>query len=561
MINNASKALCVSFILSSCLIVAFGTPAWYNPFCPIVSAVGYSFFWYAVKDITSKTKRFWISLLWFSLVQSVQLSWVASIQYQGRYILIVYVCLILWLGAQGAFLSMLLPTKRSNFTLIWAITSLWVVMEISRLFVFCGFSFNPVGLSLCYSALSSQIISVFGVYGASFFVIAANIFFYFFLLKKCKKSFLVWLCVAGAPYVFGFVHLNYHKVIKSKQRGDSIHVALVQTGLKPDEKLPLTKNSGRFIPLYDQWIRIFSFFKPEMDKNFDYIVLPETTVPFGMKEALYPFKETCAILKEILGDDYHQFLPKRQSPFTFYLEHEWYVSNAFWAQVLSNKFKAEVIIGFDDADQLTKKNYNAAFHFTPYSNEVTRYEKRILVPLAEYLPLALLKPLVAQYGISDHATHGKEAKVFIGKKRVGVSICYEECFGHVMTKTRKNGAEIFVNITNDAWYFPSKLPMQHFMHGKLRSIENGVDLLRACNTGITSVVSSLGENIAVFKKSSSDAQYDSGVLIASFVPYSFETLYAKYGDIGIVLVCGFVMVFFLLRFFFSKNFKKSLRIN
>ena len=172
------------------------------------------------------------------------------------------------------------------------------------------------------------------------------------------------------------------------------------------------------------------------------------------------------------------------------------VSNAFWAQAIANYFNAELIAGMDEEDKLEKKYYSAAFHFIPGGSQINRYEKQVLVPLAEYLPFEWCRSFVAYYGIEEFFTQGQECKVFNHKIPLSISICYEETFSNLIRDGRVKGARLFVNVTNDNWYPSSRLAAQHFDHGRLRAIENGVPLVRACNSGITAAVDSLGRTVA-----------------------------------------------------------------
>ena len=47
-------------------------------------------------------------------------------------------------------------------------------------------------------------------------------------------------------------------------------------------------------------------------------------------------------------------------------------------------------------------------------------------------------------------------------------------------------------ITNDAWFGSTGAPYQHLQASIFRAVENGVPVLRAANTGISSYVSSKG---------------------------------------------------------------------
>ena len=77
---------------ASLLLVAFGFPF-------IAAAVGYAFFWVSLTHRFQRIRdRFWVSVLWFGLVQAIQLSWFTSIEYMGPCILIVYALLVFLIG-------------------------------------------------------------------------------------------------------------------------------------------------------------------------------------------------------------------------------------------------------------------------------------------------------------------------------------------------------------------------------------------------------------------------------------------------------------------------------
>ncbi len=69
------------------------------------------------------------------------------------------------------------------------------------------------------------------------------------------------------------------------------------------------------------------------------------------------------------------------------------------------------------------------------------------------------------------------------------------------------GAELLVNITNDAWYGRTSAPYQHLAMAVFRAVENRRYLVRAANTGITAVVDPRGRVVA------STALFDRTVLV------------------------------------------------
>jgi apolipoprotein N-acyltransferase len=70
-------------------------------------------------------------------------------------------------------------------------------------------------------------------------------------------------------------------------------------------------------------------------------------------------------------------------------------------------------------------------------------------------------------------------------------ICYEIIFPDLVAVDAAS-TRLIVNVTNDAWFGETPGPYQHFRQAQVRSVENGVPLLRAANTGISGVVDSRG---------------------------------------------------------------------
>jgi len=523
-------------------LVSWALFAWGQPhISPVLSLLASSFglalMWLALLRIRSKRNRYILSALWFFAVQLVQLSWFASPTYQGTYIYFVYGGLALWLGAEFGILSLFLPKKGPiSFRRILGISALWTLLEWSRLFVLCGFAWNPIGLSLTGFNISSQLAAVVGVFGLSFLVMAINLLGVNLCYRRNKRALLSYGGVLLFPYLFGAFHLEFHG---KRDRKDPYHVALVQTALLPDEKDYYYGKEDRFVHPYLQWYSIVTYLKNHSDKNLDLIVLPEYALPFGSHAKVYSYSDMAPFMEGELGNLSSLLV----QPFAEEREGKWYVSNSFWAQALADYYKAELVMGLDSKDG--KDHYNAAFHFSSHgAREVTRYEKRVLLPLAEYLPFTFLEPLVARYGITNFFTHGKEAKVIGEKHPMSLSVCYEECFPHIMREGRLKGAKLFVNVTNDGWYPYSRLPEEHYIHGRIRAIENGVPLLRACNTGITAGVDSLGRTVARFENGEGRFELEKGALFIPLDLYSYPTLYTFWGDAFIVLI-SFVSLVFL----------------
>lgn len=526
----------VLLCIFSLMIVGWGQPH-ISPLLSVLSSgIGFALFWVFLLRFHGMRKRFLVSTAWFFGVQLIQLSWLASPTYQGSYIYFVYLALALWLGCQFGILSIFLPKKgpipvRSAL----GISGLWVVMEWGRLFVLCGFAWNPVGLSMTGFPVQGQLAAVLGVFGLSFIVMVTNLLATNLYLAPRKKAFLAFGGFFLFPYLFGGGHLAYHH---GKERNAPIHAALVQTALLPDEKQLYRGKEEKFVHPYLQWLHILTYIKQHEEKGLDLIVLPEYAVPFSSHAAVYPLQQ----IEQVIGKELGDLTPYLKEPLAEMREGEWFVSNVLLLQALSDRIGAEVVAGMDGESE--EKNYNAAFHFTPHEQTIFRYEKRVLLPLAEYLPFGFLKPLVARYGIVNFFSHGDKAKVTNGNYPMSLSVCYEECFPHIMREGRREGAKLFVNVTNDGWYPYSRLPEQHFIHGRLRAIENGVPLLRACNTGVTAGIDSLGRTMARFESEKGNFELEKGALYVPVDLYSYSTLYTFWGD-AFILILSLISLTFL----------------
>lgn len=551
-------------IIVSFLIVAFGHPAWISGAGILASTVGFALFWKAMLQIPSPAKRFFLSMGWFASVQTIQLSWLATTDYMGPLILLVYLFLCAAIGAQFGLLSSLLGLWTSGKKIPWlaclSLSGCWVLLEWARLFFMTGFTWNPVGLALAGSSYSLQFASIFGIYGLSFWVIFTNLSVlklisavdkgkFKTVFVKARKKIAVCCALAVFPYLWGIAQQSWVEWTHPPA-SNSISVALVQTGLLPEEKDFFQDRSIAFVPPLDQWERVFVFLDSE--KKMDLIVLPEAAFPFGAFRFNYPLELVKSAWERNFGKGSLKDFPSLELPFASKIASRWMVNNAFLTQSLSNHFGADVIIGLDDQDLEGNKKYNAAFHFHPQGKWPERYEKRTLVPVSEYIPLQqwewISRFISDQFGIGDSFYPGDEAKIFRTPVPIGVSICVEETYSGLIRELRLKGAHLFVNVSNDVWFPRSQLPQHHFQHARVRSAENGVYTLRACNTGVTGGIDCFGRPLDLFPVSENDA----GVLYLSFPIRFFQTFYTQWGDWAIL---GISIAFLSLQLIFIRKKK------
>jgi apolipoprotein N-acyltransferase len=164
--------------------------------------------------------------------------------------------------------------------------------------------------------------------------------------------------------------------------------------------------------------------------------------------------------------------------------------------------------------------------------EVTaRYRKMHLVPFGEYVPLKVLFTFGGRVTakvvqeVSDFTPGTDAVNVAVEGHRVGGYICYEAIFPALVRRFPADGAELLVNITNDAWYGTTSAPYQHLAMAAFRAVENRRYMVRAANTGITAVVDPWG------RIHEPTTLFDRTVLVRE-VPFVAETsFYTRHGDL------------------------------
>jgi apolipoprotein N-acyltransferase len=160
-----------------------------------------------------------------------------------------------------------------------------------------------------------------------------------------------------------------------------------------------------------------------------------------------------------------------------------------------------------------------------------RYHKIRLVPFGEYVPIQSVLTLGGRISakvikqVADFTPGDEYATWVVDGHPVGAFICYEAIFPDLVREFAARGAELLVNVTNDAWYGRTSAPHQHMAMAAFRAVENGKYLVRAANTGISAVVDPRGRVLQ------STALFERTLLVREvpFVPGL--TFYGRHGDV------------------------------
>jgi apolipoprotein N-acyltransferase len=121
------------------------------------------------------------------------------------------------------------------------------------------------------------------------------------------------------------------------------------------------------------------------------------------------------------------------------------------------------------------------------------------MPFGEYVPLPRWVPGADSIrGVVGDFTPGTSYTLMpLGSggsaPRAGVFICLESAYPHITRRFAEGGADVLIEITNDAYQGDTAVMRQHLSNAVFRAVETGRTLLRVTNTGISARITPRGE--------------------------------------------------------------------
>ncbi|MGC2166955.1 MAG: apolipoprotein N-acyltransferase [Gallionella sp.] len=366
-------------------------------------------------------------------------------------------------------------------TLLWPAT--WVVAEWVRGTIFTGFPWLNAGYAHSDSALAGYA-PLFGVYGISLVAaVSAGLLALLFVERTADRLkqalfFLMLLWLGGAML---------REVKWTRPAGDPFSVALIQGNIPQNLKF----NEDAMVGTLETYRRL------ALESNAQLTVLPETAIPLLRNEIPPNLIEQLRNHARSNGGD----------------------------------------LVFGAFERNNGESYNSVF--TLGSADEQRYRKHHLVIFGEFIPL---RPLMGWFindvldiPMGDLGRGGiAQPTLQVAGQQVAPDICYEDVFGEEIIGHLPQ-ATILLNLTNDAWYGDSYAADQHNQISRMRALESGRMMLRATNTGVTSVIASDGKILQQLP------QHQEAVLRGNAQGYAGATPYVVWGNTAAMLIIALML--------------------
>ena len=349
-----------------------------------------------------------------------------------------------------------------------------------------------------------------GIYGGTFWVIIINgLIFRIFKRIQNKQTKLITFSSIVFIIVILIPLLISHTLSEKKQFNNSkIKTAIIQTNFntytqKFDGLTALEQSESILAQIND------------IQDSIDLIVLPEAAIPINIDEKSKIYPES---LNRILTN--------------------------------SKKNKTPILASYYSHN--STHNYNTAALFLNGKISQIRHKSK-LVPFAETLPFEFIskyiKPIITKEGgIGFSYSRDTVARVFslknTTKAKLGTLICFESIFSDISTEMVRNGAQLFIIISNDDWWGNTAGHRQHFAYARLHAISNRRAIARAANTGISGYIDVYG---TVLKKSN---YREKAILVNTLNLNDYLTSYSRYEPrirLGILIISFLIFLMSTIR--------------
>ncbi len=241
----------------------------------------------------------------------------------------------------------------------------------------------------------------------------------------------------------------------------ALRVLLVQGNIGNSEKLAAELGTGYQEGILQAYMDVTDQGLAGLRQPVDFALWPETAFPALMGEELVPNPYT---------ERLREFLQARQLAL---------VTGAYSID-LNSRLITNSLFMLDRSGAIAPPHYS----------------KTILLAFGEYIPGEQWLPQLRDWlPPTGQFARGQGPTTLLAWNgfRMGPQICYESLFPAFSRELANLGAQFIVNTTNDSWYGDWQEPWQHLMMTLARGVELRRPVLRATNTGISTVGLATGE--------------------------------------------------------------------
>ena len=354
------------------------------------------------------------------------------------------------------------PLKEIQF--VMALGAWWCLTEWVRSWIATGLPWNFLAVTQWRNLSLIQVAEFTGIYGVSFIIAIVNISLALAIENWYKGFSRFRRYQRPYPFILSLMILMLAVMTGSKsmldyrKRETDIKLnAMVLQGDIPQCRQATNKQALFALKEYLELSELAVVSKPEL------IIWPETAVP-------YPFEYPGSV------SNYYRFrvtdmAMKNKIPFLI--------------------GSIEVVKPAGSPENTPAEHYNSALLVGIDGKIHGRYRKIHRVPFGEYVPFGKYLPFLVRWiGMGRDLTPGREFNVIEVKKgvRAGVNICFEDIFPYVDRNLAANGANIFIVLSNDAWYPTSDEPAQHLANSVFRAVENRRPIIRCGNNSCSVLI-------------------------------------------------------------------------
>jgi apolipoprotein N-acyltransferase len=447
---------------------------------------------YAIKD-TSPRRSFKLGFLAGLAHYGTLLYWIVGvINHYGHLptvlCALIFMLLVFYLSLYPGLFAVLVSQLRArSLPYYLAGPFLWVALEYVESFFLSGFPWENLGYSQYNQLHLIQISDILGVYGLSALIMAVNGVLFECLDTISRNRTFAWRPLLGVGLVIaGFLIYGTWRIQKTNRSVEAAPkrtVALVQGNID---------QSVKWLPSFQrETLRRYAALSTDaLQDSPELIIWPETALPFYFLHDGDLTEETLELVR---------------------------TSGVYF--VLGSP-------SFRSTGQ-TIRYYNSAYLVGPAGKVVGKYDKVHLVPYGEYVPLKRYFPFLGKMveAVGDFDS-GKKGQVLLwGSERIGVLICFEAIFPELAGSMVQNGAQLLINITNDAWFGRSSAPHQHLSMVVFRAVENHLAVARAANTGISAFVDPVGRLL------DQTPLFEEAIRSRALPLMNHKSFYARHGDI------------------------------